>query len=76
MDSKMKMRKQARLSRGVLNLLKDDLEMICMDADAYNLMALKISINEAKDTIQRLLDSIIDLEYCLYLLKNESDSRD
>lgn len=71
-DSKMKMRKQARLSRGILNLLKDDLEMICSDTDEYNLIALDLSINEAKDTIQRLIDSIMDLEYSLYLLKTDS----
>lgn len=71
-DNKMKMRKQARLSRGILNLLKDDLEMICSDTDAYDLLSLDISIHEAKDTIQRLIDSIMDLEYSLYLLKTDS----
>lgn len=71
-DPKMKMRKQARLSRGILNLLKDDLDMICSDTDEYNLIALDLSINETKDTIQRLIDSIMDLEYSLYLLKTDS----
>lgn len=75
-DSKMKIRKQARLSRGILNLLKDDLEMICSDTDDYNLVALDLSINETKDTIQRLIDSITDLEYSLYLIKEERDSRE
>lgn len=75
-DSKMKIRKQARLSRGILNLLRDDLEMICSDTDAYNLVALDISINETKDTIQRLIDSIMDLEYSLYLIKEERESRE
>ena len=71
-DSKMKMRKQARLSRGILNLLRDDIEMICSDTDAYDLISLDLSIDEAKDTIQRLIDSIMDLEYSLYLLKSDS----
>lgn len=75
-DNKMKMRKQARLSRGILNLLRDDLEMICTDTDSYNLIALDLSINEAKDTIQRLTDSIAELEYSLYLINNKCESRE
>lgn len=71
-DSKMKMRKQARLARGIVNLLIDDLDMICSDTDEYNLLALDISIKEAKDTIQRLIDNVMDLEYSVYLLKNDS----
>ena len=71
-DVKMDIRKRARLTRGLLNLLKDDIECICIDADTYDLFTIGESINEAKDTIQKLIDSVMELEYMVYTVKQES----
>ena len=71
MDDKVKMdiRKRARLTRGLLNLLKDDIDCICIDADTYDLFTINESINEAKDTIQKMIDSVMELEYMVYQAK-------
>lgn len=65
---------RARLTRGLLNLLKDDIEMINLDADNYDLMTIGESICEAKDTIQKMIDNIMELEYLVYTAKSD-DSR-
>lgn len=59
---------------GLLNLLKDDIDMINMDADNYDLMTIGESICEAKDTIQKMIDNIMELEYLVYTVKSD-DSR-
>ena len=66
---KMDIRKRARLTRGLLNLLKDDIDCICIDADTYDLFTINESINEAKDTIQKIIDSVMELEYMVYQAK-------
>jgi hypothetical protein len=68
----MDIRKRARLTRGLLNLLKDDIDCICIDADTYDLFTINESINEAKDTIQKIIDSVMELEYMVYQAKEPS----
>ena len=74
-DAKLNIMKRARLTRGLLNLLKDDIECICMDADTYNLFTIGESINEAKDTVQKIIDSIMELEYAVYVAKQGDETR-
>lgn len=69
---KMDIRKRARLTRGLLNLLKDDLDCICIDADTYDLFTIGESIVEAKDTIQTIIDSVMELEYLVYQAKDQT----
>lgn len=71
-DLRMDIRKRARLTRGLLNLLKDDIECICIDADTCDLLTIGESINEAKDTIQKIIDNVMELEYAVYVLKQDS----
>ena len=71
-EIKMEMQKRARLARGLLNLLKDDIECVCIDADTYDLFTIGESIKEAKDTIQKITDNITELEYLVYLSKQET----
>lgn len=73
-DVKLEIITRARLTRGLLNLLKDDIEMINLDATNYDLMTIGESICEAKDTIQKIIDNIMELEYLVYVTKNP-DSR-
>ena len=73
-DVKLEIITRARLTRGLLNLLKDDIEMINLDATNYDLMTIDESICEAKDTIQKMIDNIMELEYLVYVTKNP-DSR-
>lgn len=61
--TKYEIQKKARLNRGILNLLKDDIDCICIDADTYDLFTIGDSIKDARDTIRKLNDNLIKLEY-------------
>ena len=54
--------------------MKDDIEMINLDADNYDLINIGESIYEAKDTIQKMIDNIMVLECLVYTVRND-DSR-
>ena len=70
-ELKKEMRTRAQMIRGLINLLKDDADYICSDTDDFDLIGLGESIREAKETVQMLIDHIMELEYSLYLTKNE-----
>jgi hypothetical protein len=70
-ELKKEMRTRAQMIRGLINLLKDDADYICSDTDDFDLIGLGESIREAKETVQTLIDHIMELEYSLYLTKNE-----
>lgn len=61
-EMKMVMRAKARLANGLVNLLKDDTEQMCIDVDDFDLFSLSEAIREAKRTSQNLLDTINELE--------------
>ena len=72
-DIKKEMKDRARLARGLVNALKYDVDYIFSDVKNYDVICLDESLREAKDTIQRLIDNVTEIEYLLYLLKqNES----
>ena len=73
-DVKLDMRRKARMIRGTVNLLIDDANYICTDADDFDLVGLRESIPEAKETVEKLIDHIADLEYAVYLSTNEGSS--
>lgn len=61
-EIKMVMRGKARLARGLVNLLADDTEQMCVDVDDFDIFSLEEAIREAKRTTQNLLDTIKELE--------------
>ena len=71
-ELKMIMRSKARLASGLVNLLKDDTQQICIDVDDLDMFSLNEAINEAKRTSQNLLDTINDLERVLRLIKRDN----
>lgn len=73
-DVKIDVRRKARMIRGTINLLVDDASYICSDADDFDLVGLRESIPEAKETVEKLIDHIADLEYAVYLSANEGPS--
>jgi hypothetical protein len=73
-DVKIDVRRKARMIRGTINLLVDDASYICSDADDFDLVGLRESIPEAKETVEKLIDHIADLEYAVYLSTNEGPS--
>lgn len=71
-ELKMIMRSKARLANGLVNLLKDDTEQMCVDVDDLDMFSLGEAIREAKRTSQNLLDTINDLERDLRLIKRDN----
>ena len=60
---------RARLSRGLLSILKDDIDMLNVDADNLNLISIEESIIETKNTLHDIMDNINELEYAVASLK-------
>lgn len=73
-DIKKEMRDRARLARGLANALGHDVDYIHMDVENFDLICMNESIRETKETLQKLMDNITELEYLFYLLKRD-DSR-
>ena len=71
-ELKMIMRTDARLANGLVNLLKDDTEQICIDVDDLDLFSLAEAIREAKRTTQNLLDTVNNLERHMRLMKRDA----
>lgn len=71
-ELKMVMRSKARLANGLVNLLKDDTEQMCIDVDDFDVFSLGEAIKEAKRTSQSLIDTVNELERDLRLMKRES----
>ena len=71
-ELKMVMRSKARLARGLVNLLVDDTEQMCIDVDDLDIFSLEEAIREAKRTTQNLMDTIKDLERDSRMLKRDA----
>ena len=70
-NMKLDMKKRARVSMGLLNLLRDDIDQIRADADDFDLICLEESLKDAKATIQMITDNITEIEYMMYLFKSK-----
>jgi hypothetical protein len=70
-NMKLDMKKRARVSIGLLNLLRDDIDQIRADADDFDLICLEESLKDAKATIQMITDNITEIEYMMYLFKSK-----
>ena len=60
---------RARLTRGLLNILKDDVEMLNIDAENLNLFSIDESIRETKDTLVDIMENINELEDAVISLR-------
>ena len=70
-EMKMIMRSKARLANGLVNLLKDDTDQMCIDVDDLDMFSLGEAIREAKRTAQTLLDTVNDLERDLRVIRRD-----
>ena len=71
-EMKMIMRSNARLVKGLVNLLVDDAEQMCIDVDDFDLFSLEEALQEGKRTAQSLLSVIEELERDLLLVKRNA----
>lgn len=70
-ENRMRMKKHARFASGLLNILKDDIALIRIDVEQNNMASLKETVEETKDTLQRILDTLVELDYELYLAEQK-----
>jgi hypothetical protein len=63
------MRGKARLMRGLVNLLDYDAERMYTDVDDLSPERLEETIRETKRTIQQVMDTTTDIEYCLCAMR-------
>lgn len=68
-DIRKEMRERVRLARGLANALGYDVEYVNSDVESFDLICMNESIRETKDTLQKLIDNVTELEYLLYLTK-------
>ena len=68
---KREMKERAWLVRGLVNSLNYDADYIRADVENYDLICMSESIREIKATIQNLIDNVTELEYLLYLLRQD-----
>lgn len=66
-DIKREIRLNARLAYGLLNVLKDDIDTLRININKNNDDKLEESMRDTKDTLQKIVDTVVDLEYALYL---------
>ena len=73
-ELKLEMQKRARLAKGLVNLLIDDIDCISMDANNFDLYDITDAILEARFTMQKLSDCLGGLE-TVVVLSMENISR-
>lgn len=73
MNSEVKtiMKRKVRLARGLVNILQDDVMYIGDGLHESSYIIVEESIDDIKDVIRQLTDVIVELEYMIYLTKNE-----
>jgi hypothetical protein len=71
-EMKMIMRSNARLVKGLVNLLVDDADQMCIDTEDFDLFSLEEAVFEGKRTAQNLLSTIDELERNLLLAKRNA----
>lgn len=71
-DVKRELKKKSQMIRGLVRVLNYDADYICADADDFDIVGLGISIDEVKVTIQSLIDHVTELEYAVYLSKQDN----
>lgn len=71
-EIKIVARSKARLAKGLVNLLKDDVEQIWNDINAFDMVGLEETISDTKRTAQQLMNIATELEYYHYILKEDA----
>lgn len=68
-NTKTEMKSRARITRGLINLLLDDMDYISEDIEKYDIINLAKSIDEARANILELDGHLSELEYLAYVSK-------
>ena len=68
---KRELHNKSQAIRGLVRVLNYDADYICSDADDFDLVGLSVSLGEVKETIQNLIDRVMELEYAVYQSKQD-----
>lgn len=68
---KRELHNKSQAIRGLVRVLNYDADYICSDADDFDLVGLSVSLSEVKETIQNLIDRVMELEYAVYQSKQD-----
>ena len=71
-ETKSKLRSKARLLRGFMSILEDDITRVHSDIEDCEMVSLEESIQDSKETLQCLIDTVVELEYAIYVSKREA----
>lgn len=71
-EIKSNLRSKTRLLRGFMSILEDDIARVHADIDDCEMVRLEESIQDSKETLQCLIDTIVELEYAVYVSKREA----
>ena len=71
-EIKSKLRSKARLLRGFMSILEDDITRVHSDIEDCEVVSLEESIQDSKETLQCLIDTVVELEYAIYVSKREA----
>jgi hypothetical protein len=70
-ETKTNLRSKARLLRGFASILEDDIARVHADIEDREIVSLEESIRDSKETLQCLIDTLVELEYAVYISKRE-----
>lgn len=65
--TKRKIRNKARLTCGLADILKYDVGNLMSDTNDFDVDRMMDTVQETKETLQNLVDVIVEIEYLLYL---------
>lgn len=68
---KAKIKARARITRGLLCVLKDDVENLSMAVDDFDAFGVDMAVREINETLQKFIDNLTELEYIMYLHEHE-----
>ena len=72
LDRRIHVRNKARLVKGIGGMIKEDTTRLYEDLDDLAALTLEDDIYEIKRSSQWLIDTLSELEHCLYLIRRDS----
>ena len=63
---KLDVSKRVRLTSGLLDVLKYDLEVMSSAVDNYDFITVGEYIRDVNDTLDKLIDNLAEVEYVVY----------
>ena len=69
-EHRTELKERARMAKGLVNVLKEDLEDINIEIDEDNLNKLDEATTKTLQTLKMLYNEVMEIEYISYILSN------